>query len=372
LSAIRTDEDPRYSRGNSNKDNTSIHFDYSQPDIGAEQRTGFTNAVSEDLLLRGLGVEGSLEERRARLKTSLEMEWLHQEIGDAIAHGNKAKVNALFTLLDTVPCILHMENRCGLKIFTMLLIEGLSNALKAVTFEDVNSETKRMKAFFERVEDICNTEVWGTPDSPTQWICPRVEATREVGILCLDNMKTRALLNHFESMIELCTVPGERREMWLQCVQHYKEAMELVRSKVDLTHEEISEFQCAVDLFFQAWLRMHGVEGVTNYIHMLGAGHISEYLFYWGNLYQHSQQGWEAFNSLFKTFYFRRTARGGAGNHGTGPKSRVLPVARWLSHRLMWMCGISFAAMEQGTSPADGDGASETEDVNEDADHFMY
>jgi hypothetical protein len=141
-SAIRTDEDPRYGRANSNKDNTSIHFDFNQPEVRGEQRTGFADAVSEDLLLRGLGVQGTLEERCTRLKTSLEMEWLHKEISDAIAHGNKAKVNALFTLLDTVPCILHMENRCGLKIITMLLIEGLSNALKAVTFEDIDSEMK--------------------------------------------------------------------------------------------------------------------------------------------------------------------------------------------------------------------------------------
>jgi len=47
-----------------------------------------------------------------------------------------------------------------------------------------------------------------------------------------------------------------------------------------------------------------GHEGVTNYIHMLTTGHISEYLVYWGDLYDHSQQGWEAFNSLIKTFFF--------------------------------------------------------------------
>lgn len=64
----------------------------------------------------------------------------------------------------------------------------------------------------------------------------------------------------------------------------------------------IVEFQEQADLFFQNWIRLHGREGVTNYIHMLGSGHICEYLFYWGNLYAHSQQGWEAFNSLVKTY----------------------------------------------------------------------
>ena len=75
---------------------------------------------------------------------------------------------------------------------------------------------------------------------------------------------------------------------------------------------------------------------------MLALGHISEYLIYWGNLYDHSQQGWEAFNSLIKTFFFRRTGCGGAGNKGRGPKSRLRPIARWLSRRVIWMCGYHY------------------------------
>jgi len=95
-------------------------------------------------------------------------------------------------------------------------------------------------------------------------------------------------------------------------------------------------------MLFLLWVNLTGHEGITNYIHMLAAGHISEYLVYWGNLYDHSQQGWEAFNSLIKTFFFRRTGRGGAGNKGRGPKSRLLPIARWLSRQVIWMCGYQY------------------------------
>jgi hypothetical protein len=47
------------------------------------------------------------------------------------------------------------------------------------------------------------------------------------------------------------------------------------------------------------------IEGVTNYIHMIGSGHVAVYLYKWKNLYQYLQQGWEAINSLIKTFFFR-------------------------------------------------------------------
>jgi hypothetical protein len=80
-----------------------------------------------------------------------------------------------------------------------------------------------------------------------------------------------------------------------------------------MTDEQVCEVQVLCDDFYQKWVDLQGREGITNYIHFLGAGHLAEYLFYWKNRYRHSQQGWEAFNSLLKTFYFRRTARGGLG-----------------------------------------------------------
>jgi len=76
-----------------------------------------------------------------------------------------------------------------------------------------------------------------------------------------------------------------------------------------------------------------------DYIHMLASGHVSAYLFYWKNLYRHSQQGWEAFNSLLKTFFFRRTQRGGSINGGKGTKTRLVPIAKWLQRRIVWLCG---------------------------------
>jgi len=73
---------------------------------------------------------------------------------------------------------------------------------------------------------------------------------------------------------------------------------------------------------------------------MIGAGHMSDYLLTSRNLYRHSQQGWENLNHLLKTFFFRCTARGGAGNAGLGSKNRLLPIAKWLQRRLVFSCGF--------------------------------
>jgi hypothetical protein len=112
-----------------------------------------------------------------------------------------------------------------------------------------------------------------------------------------------------------------------------------LRCKDQFTPDMVIEFQKDIDAFFQIWVSLHGGEGVTNYIHLLATGHVSAYLFHWKNLYRHSQQGWEAFNSLLKTFFFRRTQRGGSVNGGKGGKSRLAPIGKWLQRRIVWLCG---------------------------------
>jgi hypothetical protein len=102
----------------------------------------------------------------------------------------------------------------------------------------------------------------------------------------------------------------------------------------------IVSYQSHADQFFQAWVLLWQKEGITNYIHMMGAGHVADYLYKWRNLYRFSQQGWEAMNSLVKTFFFRRTSHGG-GVRGSSKKSRLIPIARWLQRRLIFLCRIN-------------------------------
>jgi hypothetical protein len=88
-------------------------------------------------------------------------------------------------------------------------------------------------------------------------------------------------------------------------------------------------------------IELHQSDGITNYIHMIGSGHLSEFLSYYRNLYIHSQQEWEHFNSFLKVYFFRRTMRGG----GKGGYSKIQPLARWLACRMIWMSGTNYKEM---------------------------
>jgi len=284
-----------------------------------------------------------LRERQQQLREACMKERGIRKLGMALQHGKKIETSKAFlSLHDAVPCILHLENRVGLKFFTMLLRSGLSNAVSGKTFSVLTAKGNRFDSFFSAANDIVNTNVIGTEFNPGQWDCPKDKAKNEVGIICLDNNRTRKVVESFDLFVDLCIVNENEKQQWKESINHYRKAMKLLRKKTNLTVSELEAFQSHVDHFFVLWVNLTGHEGVTNYIHMLASGHISEYLIYWGNLYDHSQQGWEAFNSLIKTFFFRRTGRGGAGNKGRGSKSRLRPIARWLSRRVIWMCGYNY------------------------------
>ena len=113
--------------------------------------------------------------------------------------------------------------------------------------------------------------------------------------------------------------------------------MGLLRQQENFSDKDINKCQTAIDDFFQDWVSLHGLDGMTNYIHLLGSGYIAEYLFRHQNLYRHSQQGWEAFNALLKSFFFRRTGCGG----GRGAiRTKLKPIGRWLQRRVLWLCGL--------------------------------
>jgi hypothetical protein len=341
---IDTTEDPRVPSGTSQMDKHSIHFNFKSLTVTTKERNEYSGMLFRDLVLRKLPITGTIEERQQRLRESLIREWTLCHLQASIKHANKRMETCALFLIEAVPCILHLENRVGIKIFTLLLTEGLGNAKKGSIFTSAgSSENTRVDEFFKVVQTYCNQTVWGTVDCPSQWKCPRDGPRNDqIGEVSIENTRTRIMIENLSGLVDVLVPDATRNRMWKWAINNnYVPAIELLRQKSEFTDDEIANFQRYVDLFFQDWVDLHGKAGVTNYVHMLASGHISEYLQHWRNLYRHSQQGWESLNSMIKVFFFRRTQRGGKGR-GEGKKSKLLPIARWLSRRAVWALGIEW------------------------------
>ena len=130
-----------------------------------------------------------------------------------------------------------------------------------------------------------------------------------------------------------------RKVMWNSALVHYEEAVAGLRSRKDFTDEDVTVWQQGVDFFYTIWVDLHGMDGLTNYIHMLGAGHVGYYLRLYKNLYRYSQQGWEAMNDKIKTFYFRRTQRGGHANVPNAVQSHLDALGKFFQRSVLWSFG---------------------------------
>ena len=119
-------EDPRglTGKGNAANENTSIHYELEGR--SREEIREYGSRIVHDLLLRDIDFIGttSASERRTLLRNSLIQEFTYRKLQEAIAHGETGNDNALFLLINAVPCILHMENRIGIKILTRLFMKG--------------------------------------------------------------------------------------------------------------------------------------------------------------------------------------------------------------------------------------------------------
>ncbi len=77
------------------------------------------------------------------------------------------------------------------------------------------------------------------------------------------------MMAQLELLIEECIVKAEDKAKWLACIPKFRQGMTKLRSKADFDHAAISAFQSDMDDFFQLWVELWGLEGCTNYAHML-------------------------------------------------------------------------------------------------------
>ena len=162
-----------------------------------------------------------------------------------------------------------------------------------------------------------NSSVLGTEERPIVWRCPYDAEKKQVGVICLDNVRTCRVLKGLMELVDVCIPEETGRDKWKATIGFYSDAMNILIQHQDLEDSEIEEFQWKIDQFAQGWIDINmGKEGVSNYIHDLNCGHIADYLLHWRNLYIHSQQGWEALNFAVKKYWFRNTSRGGGRGSG--------------------------------------------------------
>jgi hypothetical protein len=299
-----TIEDPESMVANEQSTNDPLSIHYSLDNRTNGERASYSDLLDSELIMRGVtDPVGNLAQRQYILRQLLVVEFPLRDLSADI-DASKRPEQALFLLMQAIPCVLHLENRVSLKTITMLVIDGVSAAIEGTLHSDTASEIERVGKYIDTIQVIVNTNILGSETSPSQWRLPYDKEKKKVGTITLENWRSRNLVGQLELLVEVSVPCVIRKGKWLRLLPKYRAFMGTARQNRDWNAQhELASFQHDVDLWFQEWVSLHGKAAITNYIHMLASGHVAEYVFHWGNLYEHSQQGWEAFNALVKSFF---------------------------------------------------------------------
>jgi hypothetical protein len=132
----------------------------------------------------------------------------------------------------------------------------------------------------------------------------------------------------------------------------YRDTLIILRKTQEYTDDDIDTFQEKIDAFYKAYVETSGAgkKGITNYVHMLGSGHVSYYMKKHRNLYKFSQQGWESLNEKVKLMFFNHSQRGGNYGLSIGENERYFLRSIFLGFQreALWISGMAEAYFTDG------------------------
>ncbi len=237
----------------------------------------------------------------------------------------------------------------------------------------------------EKVTTCMQTSVLGDSENGRlgQWKFPLKDGSKQVEARSMANMNSRKCVMGLKTIASLVFAaeldehsenPEETRrenklleKKWHEVFDTYLPMMTCVRKHEDFTDEEIDEFHVLTSRFMSLWVDLTGGKGITNYIHLIGAGHITYYLRKHRNLNKFCQQGWEALNQLLKQFYFNNTNHGGSLGNSNGDMIKgehCKPLIRLCQRRTMWLLGLGDTFFEDEDVIEEMEEAEEADNPN--------
>ena len=149
-----------------------------------------------------------------------------------------------------------------------------------------------------------------------------------------------------------------KRLLWHEFANNLIAMWALLEQHEDFTDPQVDQVHFLTNKFMQLWISLTGDQHMTNYIHIIGSGHLTYFAKRYKNLYRFSQQGWEAMNQLIKHFYFNNTNHGGSTGNGGKDKDgsysnltvsgdHCRPLMRLCQRSIMWRLGHGDAFFEE-------------------------
>ena len=151
----------------------NIDFCSTDENVDDQDLIFFNSLVTEELNLRRLPINGNLMTRRNRLMPYLMLEQKLALLKEGISRTSEGKESALILIKQAIPCIMHLENRVGEKLITILLHLG------ATKFQN-ERHVVSLNDYMQRIQNIVQRQILGSFLRPKQWRFPTRNEGKEV------------------------------------------------------------------------------------------------------------------------------------------------------------------------------------------------
>ena len=133
---------------------------------------------------------------------------------------------------------------------------------------------------------------------------------------------------------------------WRSFIIAYLNCIEYLTMHRDYKPGEIDELERRCQKMYTLLVtKIGGLEGVTNYFHCVGCGHVVWMCRRWGNLWRFRNEGVEAFNKIVSLRHNKFNGNGGRKRTRAGAPIELCPefwsLGQWLGRWTMWQLGYA-------------------------------
>ena len=364
LDAIIKNTKMLFDEGQTHTDQKIHHIDF-QPQSKSEVKA-FLRQMNHEFIIR-------FGDNRQALKLHLDMTLDQQRVSLKELQANESIISAARKTVDrhqhirqmaeaiavekVLPCTLHLKMRVVEKLFETLVCSALDR------YGGTAKDSKTRKLCAEKIEQCMKRKVMGNEAKGTesQWTFRWKNGSKQMEKMSMGGAtadKCMSGLKYIADIVFDATVDEQSgdanktrvwnetlKSQWYALADNFLPLMKLVEQHHDYSDIQVEELHTRCGTFMDQWVDMFGNTHMTNYIHIIGAGHLTYFARKYRNLYRFSQQGWEAMNQLLKHYYFNNTNHG--GSFGNGGKSKdgtisgdhCLPLMKLCQRLLMWRLG---------------------------------
>ena len=301
--------------------------------------------VKEDLRLRGVE-ETCISEFRERAVLELllreEEEYLKLQmyVRDNRFRQMRNESGHRSELHKTIIDVLHCPMRTNEKVLNLLYAEITQGVHKAESKHTLDLLTTALR------------HVGELPPSFTHKFEKKNSKVLEKIKLPLDLSRKIFAIHQLHALRELVyiAVPSTdsvRREEWMTFLYHYVHMTERLQSPLEFTEADINDFEMHIDATYCMLVKSIGGKdnGVTNYFHYLGSGHVIWMVKRYGNLWKYCNEGVESLNGVASKRYNMFNNKGGhKATRKGGVKKTCNPfevLGAWLARLSMWHLGTA-------------------------------